>query len=125
VRPTVELQIASVANTMAYDKTKLTVKAGDPVHLVLTNHSTMAILPHNWVLVKPGAEAAVALGGLPKGEEGGYITPGPDVLAFTPLAGPGKTTEVTFTAPPAGRYPYVCTVPGHYMMMKGILETTP
>ncbi|MGH7283704.1 MAG: plastocyanin/azurin family copper-binding protein, partial [Polyangiaceae bacterium] len=30
----------------------------------------------------------------------------------------------TFTAPGPGKYPYICTYPGHYMTMKGTLEVT-
>jgi azurin len=123
--PKVEIELSSVANTMAFDKTKLTVPTGATVHLVLKNHSTMSTLPHNWVLVAPGTEAKVAAQGLAEAPDAGYVIPGANVLAYTPLAAPGATTEVTFTAPAAGTYPFICTVPGHYMMMKGTLTVTP
>jgi azurin len=127
VAPHVELQIASVANTMTFDKAKLSVPAGAEVHLVLKNSATMATLPHNWVLVKTGTEAAVAAAGLKIGEQAGYVdVRDHDMLANTPQAKPGETVEVTFTAPDqAGDYPYICTTPGHYMMMKGLLTVTP
>jgi len=122
----VELAVQSVANTMTFDKTALTVPTGAEVHLTLKSNSTMATLPHNWVLVKPGTEASVAAGGLKYGEPAGYINMADkDMLVHTPLAKPGETTEVTFTAPAPGAYPYICTVPGHYMMMKGVLTVTP
>lgn len=125
--PKVDIQIASVANEMAFDKTALTVPAGAEVHLVLKNNATISTLPHNWVLVKAGTEASVALVGLKRGDKAGYVDVfDHDMLAFTPMAKPGETTEVTFTAPDeAGKYPYICTMPGHYMMMKGILTVTP
>lgn len=125
--PHAELQIASVANTMTYDKTSLTVPAGAEVHLVLKNNATMATLPHNWVLVKAGTEAAVAAAGLKMGDQAGYVdVRDHDVLANSPQAKPGQTAEVTFTAPDtAGNYPYICTTPGHYIMMKGVLTVTP
>jgi azurin len=47
------------------------------------------------------------------------------VIAHTPMAKPGETTEVTFTAPAAGTYPFICTVPGHYMLMKGVFTAAP
>jgi azurin len=122
----VELQIASVGNLMAYDKTKLTVPTGAQVHLTLKNSGTQDVMQHNWVLIaKAGKEAAVALAGLEKAPDAGYVVPGPDVLAFTPLAKPGATVETTFTAPEPGTYPYICTFPGHYIMMKGVLTVTP
>ncbi len=125
--PHVEIQIASLANEMKFDKTALTVPAGAEVHLVLKNNATMSTLPHNWVLVKTGTEASVAAAGLKRGDPAGYIdVMDRDMLAFTPLAKPGETTEVTFTAPSvAGTYPYICTMPGHYMLMKGLLTVTP
>jgi azurin len=122
----VELQLESVANTMTFDKKTLSVPSGAEVHLVLKNNATMATLPHNWVLVKPDTEASVAAAGLKLGEPAGYIdVRDKDVLVHTPLAKPGESTEVTFTAPDPGSYPYICTVPGHYMMMKGVLTVTP
>ena len=123
--PTVELKLASVKNMMKYDQTKLTVKTGAHVHLVFHNNSTLDVLPHNWVLVKPGTEASVAAAGLAKGKDEGYFAPGPDVLAHTPLATAGKTVSTTFTAPAPGTYPYICTVPGHYVVMHGELVVTP
>jgi azurin len=126
VGPTIELQIASVANTMVYDKIKLTVPTGATVHLTIKNNATSATLTHNWVLVKPGTEAKVAADGLKLGEPAGYFdVHNTDALAHTPLAKPGETAEVTFTAPAPGDYPYICTFPGHYMMMKGVLTVTP
>jgi azurin len=123
----VELQIASVGDTMAYDKTTLTVPAKAEVHLVLKNNAKLDVLPHNWVLVHEKTEAKVAAEGLPRGKEHDYLPENSeDVIAATPLALPGKTTEVTFTAPKyPGKYPYICTVPGHYVMMKGVLDVTP
>jgi azurin len=124
--PHVELQLATVANTMTFDKNALSVPAGAEVHLVLKNNASMATLPHNWVLVKPGTEAKVAAAGLPLGDKAGYIDVSDhDMLVHTPLAKPGETSEVTFTAPDPGTYPYICSVPGHYMMMKGVLTVTP
>jgi azurin len=122
----VELALATVANTMAFDKTKLSVPAGAEVHLTIKNNATMATLPHNWVLVKPGSEASVAANGLKLGEPAGYFdVRDQNALAHTPMAKPGETTEVTFTAPTEpGDYPYICTFPGHYMMMKGVLTVT-
>lgn len=124
--PHIEIQLASVANTMAFDKTKLSVPTGAEVHLILKNNATMATLPHNWALVKPGTEASVAAAGLKLGEPAGYIdVRDKNMLVHTPLAKPGETVDVMFTAPDPGNYPYICTVPGHYMMMKGVLTVTP
>lgn len=121
----VELEIGSVGDTMAYDKKTLTVPAGSEVHLTMKNNGKLAIMKHNWVLVHKGTEAKVALAGMEKAPDAGYVVPSPDIIAYTPLAEPGKTVEVTFTAPAPGDYPYICTFPGHYVVMKGVLTVTP
>lgn len=121
----VEIEIGSVGETMAFDKTKLTVPTGALVHLVLKNNGATLAMTHNWVLVKVGSEARVALAALQTGPDAGYLASGPDVLATTTMAAPKATTEVTFTAPAPGKYPYICTFPGHYMLMKGELTVTP
>ena len=121
----VDLEIGSVGNLMAFNKTKLSVPAGAEVHVTFKNSGTQDVMQHNWVLVKPGKEASVAAEGLAKAPNAGYVVPGPDVLAFTPLTKPGVTAETTFAAPAPGSYPYICTFPGHYIMMKGVLTVTP
>jgi azurin len=120
-----EVTIQSVSSTMTYDKA-ITVPTGVEIHLVLENRSALPAMAHNWVLVKPGTEASVAAAGLKSGESAGYIdVADKSVLERTPLAQPGASAEVTFTAPAPGTYPYICTVPGHYIMMKGVLTVTP
>ena len=119
------IRIASVGNQMAFDTTRIEVKRGQKVHILFHNNATSAALPHNWVLVRRGTAAAVARAGLPRGRKGDYVAPGPNVLAYTPLADPGHTVQVTFTAPAAGSYTYICTVPGHYVLMRGTLVVTP
>ncbi len=122
----IEVEIASVADTMAFDKTTLTFPANARVHLVFKNNAKSDVLAHNWVLVNEKTEAKVAAAGLAAGVAAGYLPASDDdVLASTPLAQPGKTSEVTFRAPKKpGTYPYICTFPGHYLMMKGVLTVT-
>ncbi|MDE0837988.1 MAG: plastocyanin/azurin family copper-binding protein [Kiritimatiellae bacterium] len=37
------------------------------------------------------------------------------------MLGPGEEDVVTFTAPAAGTYNYLCTFPGHYAVMNGVM----
>jgi len=120
----VELRVTAQAAQMAFEPTELTVPAGSTVHLVLDNQKP-GVLPHNWALVMPGTEAKLAADGLKNGEAASYVAEGPDMLAYTKLVPAGSTGEVTFKAPAAGKYPYICTYPGHYVMMKGVLTVTP
>jgi azurin len=95
------------------------------VHVTFKNSGTQDVMQHNWALVMPGKEASVAAAGLARAVTTGYVVPGPDVLAYTPMSKPGETVDTTFTAPAPGTYPYICTFPGHYILMKGVLTVTP
>lgn len=123
---TAQINIGTVGETMAYDQTAFTVKTGQTVHVVLTNHAKSPAMKHNWVLVNPGKEDAVATGGMTAGESADYVPKGSaDVIAHTPLSQPSGQVEVTFTAPPPGTYPFICTFPAHYKTMHGTLTVTP
>ena len=83
------------------------------------NFNNPSGVPHNWVLVQPGQENAVATaaagkGGDPTGIEG-------VIAGGKPIASASETISVP--AQPAGAYPYICTVPGHYQAgMRGTLN---
>jgi azurin len=117
-----EQALESVGETMVYNATSFTVKAGQKVHVTLKNNGTTPAMVHNFVLVKPGSEEAVAQAGAAAGEASGYVKAGDaNVLASSPLAKPQQTIDFSFTAPAAGKYPFICTFPGHYQTMKGTL----
>ena len=62
----------------------------------------------------------------PDAMKSNYVPDTQNVLASTPLVNPGETFELRFTAPATpGRYPYVCTFPGHWRLMQGTLVVTP
>ena len=44
-----------------------------------------------------------------------------DVIAATKLLGPGESETISFTAPEPGDYQFVCSFPGHFAMMRGIM----
>jgi uncharacterized cupredoxin-like copper-binding protein len=74
------------------------------------NFNNPSAVEHNWVMVEPGTEAAVAeaaqaQGGDPTGVEG-------VIAGHDPIVNSSVTVDVP--AQPAGTYPYICTVPGHY-----------
>jgi azurin len=118
------LEISAKGDALEFNKTKLSAKAGAAV--VLTFNNVSAINQHNWVIVQAGAKDAVATRGTTAGPANNWLQPGdPQVIASTPLLDPGKKAEVRFTAPPAGRYQFVCTFPGHNFTMFGDFEVTP
>ncbi len=109
----------SSMSDMHYDQKTLTVKSGTTVKLKFINMMQDAAMPHNWVLVYHGTMETVAKAGVDVGKEGSYVPASVDVLIATKLLGPKEETEITFAAPPAGKYQFVCTYPGHWSIMNG------
>ncbi|MEO6453254.1 MAG: PVC-type heme-binding CxxCH protein [Ginsengibacter sp.] len=114
-------------DVMKYDKQLITAKAGTTIQIVLQNPDFMQ---HNLVLIRPktlekvGA-AADKLAQDPNGAKMNYVPKMPEVLKATPLINPGGKFTLTIKLPDVlGDYPYVCTFPGHWRIMKGILRVT-
>lgn len=112
------------ATGLQFAQKELRVKAGQGVALTVSNPDSM---PHNWVLTKPQALEAVALLSAKMASEPDayfrhYVPETPDILCHTRLIDAGKKTIVFFDAPKVpGRYPYLCTFPGHAQIMRGVL----
>jgi azurin len=104
---------------MSYDQKTITVRSGTTVKLKFINTAKDAAMPHNWVLVYFGTMEKVATAGISAGKEGSYVPDIRDVLIATRLLGPEEETEITFPAPPAGKYQFLCTYPGHWSIMNG------
>lgn len=85
-------------------------------------------MAHNVVIVKPGTEekvgkAADEMTSLEDGYERNFIPDLEEVLFATPLVDAGETFQLDFIAPrKRGEYPFICSFPGHWRMMKGILK---
>ncbi len=102
----------------------LTAKAGEAIELTFSNPD---VVPHNWALIRPGtlnavgdlANKLVAQADAPLRH---YIPRTDDVLAYTDIADPQGRSVISFRAPDKpGRYPFLCTFPGHWMVMNGEL----
>jgi len=84
-------------------------------------------MPHNLLLTAPDAAEEVgaladAMAAEPSAMARHYVPASPRILHATPWGEPGQRAELVFTAPPTpGRYPYLCTFPGHWRMMSGVL----
>jgi len=113
---------------MKYDVVAITAKPGEMlrVQFVTTGKIPKFAMAHNFVLLKTGTDAkAFADKAMQATPDSSYIPAAMkgQVIAFTPLAGPGEKVEVTFKAPAApGKYEYICTFPGHFAAgMRGVL----
>ena len=117
------IRIATVVEKMRYDTPELTVKAGKKIQLTFANPDFM---PHNIVLVNPGKADVVAMKAMTLGANGfavGFVPESPDIIWSSKLLDNGKEEVIEFTAPAKpGDYPYVCTFPGHHLLMRGMLH---
>ena len=122
------LRVQAVPNQIQFAPRELRVKAGSKVRLIFHNPDLMM---HNLVLLARGSEEEVGaladkLAADPKGMEKGYLPVSPKVLHATPLVAPNGKAELIFDAPnEPGNYPYLCTFPGHWRVMKGVLIVEP
>ena len=124
-KPDQVIVLRTVQNEMKFEKTKITVKAGTIVEIVLTN---IDFMQHNLLVLKPGSmervgAAADKLAQVPEGVSMQYIPSVPDVLFATPLVNPDQQFSLKFRVPEIpGDYPYICSYPGHWRIMNGVLS---
>jgi len=110
---------------MKFSVATMEAKAGEELKVVFTNVGTLPkeAMGHNWVLLQAGTDVnAFATAGM-TAKATDYIPPAmkDKVIAHSPVLGPKQKAEVVFKAPAAGTYTYICSFPGHYMIMRGTL----
>ncbi|MDA1273326.1 MAG: GDSL-type esterase/lipase family protein [Verrucomicrobia bacterium] len=121
------VRIECVPERMQYTVTQFTAETGQPVKLVFTNPDAT---DHNLVIVQPGAleEVGMAANEMakdPKNANSNFHPPEKKdlILEATPMIGPMRKAKIyvlRFRAPEKpGIYPYVCTFPGHWVVMTG------
>jgi azurin len=114
-------------DTMKYSLTTLEARPGEALRVTLTNVGRMPkqTMAHNWVLLKPGTDDEVNAFGMAAATAAPDYIPAAkaaQIIAQTKLVGPGESASVEFKAPEQpGVYPFLCTFPGHFAMMKGKL----
>jgi azurin len=126
--PPLEVAIKTVPEDMTYSVPEFTVKPGQYVKITLSNPDEMQ---HNLVFIRPGTleDVGALVSAMAKAldaAERDYIPSTPDVMIWTKLAEPGETVTLEFIAPTApGEYPYICTFPGHWRTMQGVMKVAP
>lgn len=116
----------SATDDMKFDKTAFTVKAGEEISLTLTNTGTLPVetMGHNVIILDKGADVTEFANASAKSKETNfisdlYIT---DIIANTKVLGPGESETIKFTLKEAGDYTFLCTFPGHWVQMKGVIK---
>lgn len=114
------------SDTMQFDKKTFEVTEGQTIKVIFKNAGTMPkeAMGHNLVILTPGTEEVTfAMAGisntadyLPTDEENKS-----KIVAASKILGPGEEDILTFTAGEPGEYPYLCSFPGHFSIMKGVM----
>jgi len=121
------VRIGCMPERMRYTVGQFAVTAGQPVKIVFSNPDAT---DHNLLIVQPGAleEVGMAANEMakdPKNANSDFI---PEekrslIIEASPMIGPTRKKQVhvlRFQAPTEpGIYPFVCTFPGHWVVMKG------
>lgn len=119
------IRIGTIPEKMRYDVDELTVKPGKKIKLTFANPDFM---PHNILLVKPNTDNDIGLKAMALGAGGfavSYVPDSPDILWASKLVDHGQEEVIEFTAPTEeGAYPYICSFPGHHLLMRGTLYVT-
>ncbi|MGH7996903.1 MAG: plastocyanin/azurin family copper-binding protein [Opitutaceae bacterium] len=127
-RPTAGRAIAITANdTMKFNTTEIDATPGEALAVTLTNtgRTPKYSMGHDWVLLQPDTDlnhfvtdglTAAATNYIADSDRG-------KVIANTKLLGPNESDTALFYAPKTpGKYPFICTFPGHMQLgMKGCL----
>lgn len=119
------IKVSVVPHEMKFDKTLITAKAGTQVTIEFENPDFMQ---HNLVIGKPGTMDAIGaaadeLARDPNGIEKDFIPNSPDIIVASKLVDPNGKEYIVFDIPNVpGEYPFVCTVPGHWRLMNGIIK---
>lgn len=123
------VNISCIPERMRYTIDQFAVLAGQPVKVVFSNPDAT---DHNLVFVRPGAleEVGMAANEMakdPRFANSDFIPADKRsvILQAAPMIGPTRKSLVhilRFQAPrEPGIYPFVCTFPGHWVIMKGVM----
>lgn len=127
--PSADGSITIEANDlMKFNLAEFTVVSGKEVKLTLKNVGKLPkqAMGHNVVILKTDADVqpfaiaaptAAATDFLPESQKD-------KIIAHTKLLGAGESDTITFTAPAPGKYPFICSFPGHFALMHGGMIVT-
>ncbi|CAN5906065.1 hypothetical protein BH11GEM1_BH11GEM1_06020 [soil metagenome] len=108
---------------LKFSVTHFDVKAGARVRLDFSNASDML---HNIVIVRPGTASRVGEASMNMGLDGtrlDYVPQVNDVLFHTAIVAPQHSETIYFEAPSTpGDYTYLCSFPGHALLMQGTMR---
>ena len=108
---------------LKFNTDRIEAKAGEKIVFVFSNDDSSGTM-HNLAIITPGSrqtvlDAAVAMGAA--GLKKNFIPEIPELLASTPQVAKGMKYTLYFAVPEEpGNYHFICTYPGHGLIMQGI-----
>lgn len=123
------VSVSCVAERMLFSLREFRVRPGQPIKVVFVNGDAT---DHNFVIVRPGALEDVGIAANlmakdPRNASSDFIPPDKAdlILQATSMIGPTRSKQIDvlrFIAPrEPGLYPFVCTFPGHWIVMNGVM----
>ncbi|MDF1853141.1 MAG: GDSL-type esterase/lipase family protein [Verrucomicrobiales bacterium] len=118
------IYIKAVPSQLAFNVKSFTVKPGREYQFIFENPDHML---HNLVIVEKGKGTAVgeladAMAAQPDGMAKHFVPESEMILFSTPQIPHGEKFEAKFTTPEElGEYPFLCTFPGHWRVMRGVM----
>lgn len=123
------VRVSCIPERMLFTVTQFAVTTEQPVKIVFTNPDAT---DHNLVICQPGTMAEVGMAANemardPRNANSNFHPPEKQhlMLQASPMIGPTRRSRVhvlRFQAPAEpGIYPYVCTFPGHWVVMNGLM----
>ena len=125
--PPARLELSAPTGIMRFAETNLQAFEGQSIQLVFTNvHPDL----HNAVFLKPDTDVQAFGQALdlymtdPEAIDNEYVPPSEaeHVVASTGVLSQDETITIEIPALVAGDYPFLCSVPGHWAVMQGVLS---
>ena len=108
---------------LKFNTDRLEAKAGEKLAIVLINDDPTGMM-HNLAIITPDSSQTVIAAAMSMGASGmekNFIPEIPELLASTPQVGPGMKYTLYFEVPEeTGDYHFICTYPGHGLIMQGV-----
>lgn len=115
------ITIRASGSTLEFSPQRISARTGTRLRIRFVNEGT---LPHNVVVPRSEEDIDGLVQAAYLASESGFVPLGHKgkLLAYTTLASPGDTVEVTLTVPAPGEYTFICLFPGHATSMFGTLR---
>ncbi|MBU63408.1 MAG: hypothetical protein CMI26_13005 [Opitutae bacterium] len=117
-----KITISCIKEKLMYDIKEFTTRSGQNITVTFKNSD---FPPHNLLFVQPGTADEVAGLAIALGAEGfakGFRPESDKILWGSAMLDQGQQSTINFIAPEPGDYPYLCTFPGHHILMRGMMR---